>query len=81
MFSTYGVAQITKGSGSDNTDSRVRFDLARESLGQRGIRIARAAIEGRRAESEGRFLQDQNTEGTGGFDNGRYGTGAGHNKK
>ncbi len=81
VFSTYGVAQITNGSGSDNAESR-----ASDST-QRANPSGNTVVESHAPQSKDAAVgahgpaksKDKNTEGAGGFENGLYGTGAGNN--
>ena len=85
-LSPYGVAQITNGGGSDNQDSRQSDSSSRaEPSGtpmhesqkpqSKDAAQGRAATAGKSQQSKGRH-----SNGSGSFDSGLYGTGAGNNK-
>ncbi|SAK88696.1 beta-xylosidase [Caballeronia ptereochthonis] len=80
-FSMYGVAQITSGGGSERqegrqSDSTSRADPSGVAMHESQRPQSKDAARGR-APSAGK---DHKPEGSGGFDNGLYGTGAGNNK-
>ena len=63
--------------GKPQSDSTARDNPSRLAA----ARIAKTAIEGRRGKARAATAgKDHKTEGSGGFDNGLYGTGAGNNK-
>lgn len=79
--STYGVAQITNGGGSDNQDSRQpdsssRADPSGTPMHESQKPQSKDAAKGRAATAG----NAQQSNGSSGFDNGLYGTGAGSNK-
>jgi len=80
-FSTYGVAQITNGGGAGNQDNRQSDSTS--SAAPSGTAMhesqklqSKDAVKGRAATAG----KDRKSEGSGGFNNGLYGTGAGSNK-
>ena len=80
-LSPYGVAQITNGGGSDNQDSRQSDSSSRAAPSGTPMHESRKpqskdAAQGRAAKAG----KGQHSNGSGGFDNGLYGTGAGNNK-
>jgi type II secretory pathway pseudopilin PulG len=82
VFSTYGVAQITKGSGSDNAESRASDSTQRANPSGNTVVETQAPQSKVAAKGpQGGATKERKTEGAGGFDNGLYGTGAGNNKK
>ncbi len=82
MFSTYSLAQITNGSGSDNAESRASYSTQRANPSGNTVVESQApqskdAAAGAHSSAKSK---DKNTGGAGGFDNGLYGTGTGNNK-
>jgi hypothetical protein len=81
VFSTYGVAQITHGSGNDSAETRASDSTQRANPSGNTVvesqkPQSKDAAGGARGPTAGK---DKNTEGAGGFNNGLYGTGAGNN--
>ncbi|SAK58240.1 hypothetical protein AWB78_01726 [Caballeronia calidae] len=80
-FSTYGVAQITNGGGSERQESRQsdssqRADPSGSPMHESHKPQSKDAAQGRKATAD----KNQKSEGNTGFGNGLYGTGAGNNK-
>ncbi|SAK72891.1 hypothetical protein AWB76_04604 [Caballeronia temeraria] len=80
-FSTYGVAQITNGGGSQSQDNRQSDSTSRanpsgSALVESQKPQSKDAAQGRAATAG----KDHKPDGSGGFNNGLYGTGAGNNK-
>jgi hypothetical protein len=80
VFSTYGIAQITNGSGSDNAESRASDSTQRANPSGNAMHESHAP-QSKDAAQGAKAAKDKKTEGAGGFDNGLYGTGAGNNSK
>ncbi|KND62029.1 hypothetical protein BVER_02251 [Candidatus Burkholderia verschuerenii] len=78
VFSTYGVAQITNGSGSDNAESRASDSTQRANPSGNAMHESNAP-QSKDAAQGAKSGTGKKTEGAGGFDNGLYGTGAGNN--
>ena len=81
VFSTHGVAQITSGSGSERqenrqSDSTQRADPSGSPMHESQKPQSKDAAQGRAATAG----KDHKPDGSGGFNNGLYGTGAGSNK-
>ncbi|KND56943.1 hypothetical protein BSCH_01556 [Candidatus Paraburkholderia schumanniana] len=81
VFSMYSVAQITKGGGSERQENRQSDSM------QRANPSGSPMIESQKPQSkdaaQGRATtadKDHSPDGSGGFGNGLYGTGAGSNK-
>ncbi|WP_277185800.1 beta-xylosidase [Caballeronia sp. BR00000012568055] len=83
VFSTYAVAQVTNGSGSDNAESRASDSTQRANPSGNTVHESNApqSKDAAQPPHRGKASKDHKTEGAGGFDNGLYGTGAGNNKK
>ncbi|SAK92836.1 hypothetical protein AWB77_05231 [Caballeronia fortuita] len=80
-FSTYGVAQITNGGGSERQENRQSDSSSRENpsgspLVESQKPQSKDAAQGRTAKAD----KNHKSDGSGGFNNGLYGTGAGNNK-
>ncbi|AQH01194.1 beta-xylosidase [Burkholderia sp. KK1] len=80
-FSTYGVAQITSGGGAGaqeqrQSDSSARSEPSGTPMHESHKPQSKDASKGRAATAG----KDQKPDGTTGFGNGLYGTGAGSNK-
>ena len=80
-FGTTAVAQITNGGGSERqegrqSDSTSRADPSGTTMHESQKPQSKDAAQGRGAAAG----KDHKPEGSGGFDNGLYGTGAGNNK-
>jgi hypothetical protein len=81
VFSSYGHAQVTKGSGSDNADSRASDSTQRANPS--GNTVQESAPQSKDAAQppqQAKARKNRDTNGAGGFENGLYGTGAGNNK-
>ncbi|MFM0516747.1 MULTISPECIES: beta-xylosidase [Caballeronia] len=80
-FSTYGVAQITNGGSAGSQDNRQSDSTS--SAAPSGTAMHESQKPQSKDAAKGRSAtagKDHKTEGSGGFDNGLYGTGAGNNK-
>lgn len=80
-FGTAGVAQITNGGGSERqegrqSDSTSRADPSGATMHESQKPQSKDAAQGRGASAG----KDHKPEGSSGFENGLYGTGAGNNK-
>ncbi|WP_321793392.1 beta-xylosidase [Caballeronia sp. J97] len=80
-FSTYGVAQITNDGGSGRQESRqsdssARADPSGTAVVESHKPQSKDAAQGRAAKAD----KHHTPEGSSGFNNGLYGTGAGTNK-
>jgi hypothetical protein len=82
VFSTYGFAQITNGSGNDNAETRASDSTQRANpSGNQVIESKPQSADAVKPPPAARAGKDKNTEGAGGFNNGLYGTGAGNNTR
>jgi uncharacterized protein YdeI (BOF family) len=83
VFSTYAVAQVTNGSGSDNAESRASDSTQRANPSGNTVHESHApqSKDAAQPPHRGKASKHHKPEGAGGFDNGLYGTGAGNNKK
>ncbi|WP_250514969.1 beta-xylosidase [Caballeronia sp. INDeC2] len=80
-FSTYGVAQITNGNGGGSQDNRQSDSTS--SAAPSGTAVHESQKPQSKDAAKGRSAtagKNNKPEGSGGFDNGLYGTGAGNNK-
>ncbi|KND55929.1 hypothetical protein BPUN_1588 [Candidatus Paraburkholderia kirkii] len=80
-FSPHGIAQITSGGGSEHqegrqSDSTSRADPSGAAVHESQRPQSKDAARGRAATAG----KDHKADGSGGFENGLYGTGAGNNK-
>ncbi|SAK57307.1 hypothetical protein AWB79_02380 [Caballeronia hypogeia] len=81
VFSTFGVAQITNGGGAEGQDNRQsdsssRAEPSGTTMHESQKPQSKDAARGRAATAG----KNHQPNGSGGFDNGLYGTGAGSNK-
>ena len=82
VYSTYGFAQITSGSGSEQQENRASAMGTQPAAANSAVHESQApqSKDAAGKNSGATAGKDHKTEGAGGFNNGLYGTGAGSNK-